>query len=236
MSDELDTTLDTSATVVNNEESEATTENEQTPEQIEEAETKSKNWAQKRINELTREKYEARRLADDRAEEARQIREFYEVKYGQQQSQQQPDLTGYVQLAAQALVQTEKFNDRCNSVYDQGVKEFKGDFDTALSNLSMVELDPSFVEAVTESDQAAKVLYHLANNLDEAERISRLPPFKMARELTKLEIQLGQKPARQVSNAPEPIHSLQSRSKGNKSVTQMSDDEFDKWVDQGKGK
>jgi hypothetical protein len=235
MSDELDTTLDTSAPV-DDKESEATPENEQTPEQSEEAEAKKKDWAQKRINELTREKYEARRLADERAEEARQIREFYEVKYGQQQPQQQPDLTGYVQQAAAVLVQTEKFNERCNSVYEQGVKEFKGEFDAALSNLRMIELDPQFIEAVTESDQAPKILHHLANNLSEAERISSLPPFKMARELTKLEIKLSQKPAKQVSNAPEPIHSLQALSKGNKSPTQMSDDEFDKWVDQGRGK
>lgn len=58
--------------------------------------------------------------------------------------------------------------------------------------------------AIEAADAPGKVLYHLAKNPDEAERIASLPPGKQAREIVRLEEKLAKPPVKP-SKAPEPI-------------------------------
>ncbi len=59
------------------------------------------------------------------------------------------------------------------------------------------------------SEAPGKILYHLAKNPDEAERIASLPLGQQAREIWKLEQTLASaKPPVKPSAAPEPIKPL----------------------------
>jgi pyruvate/2-oxoglutarate dehydrogenase complex dihydrolipoamide acyltransferase (E2) component len=194
---------------------EATTEQtqEQQQEQTQEtAEEKAKKepWFQKRIGELTREKYEAKRAADEARQQAEQYRTYLaQIQQGQQPQQHQPevDVRTLAQQEAARMVAEQRFNESCNKVHAEGVKEFP-DFDASNRNLQMLGASREFYELATSADAGHKLLHHLGQeqNLDEAERILRLPPVQMARELTKLEYKLSQPPApKPVSKAPEPI-------------------------------
>lgn len=209
----------------------STTETQDTGEQTQEQDDKPKKefWAKKRIDELTREKYEAKRAAEQAAIEVQQLRE------AMQQGQQAPlgDVQSLVQQEAQRLIAEQSFDAACNKTYDTGIAEFP-DFKEAYGNLSMIGITRDFIEVVVDSDpkMAATVLHHLGNDLDEAARISSLPPIQMARELTKLEHKLSSQPApkKQISNAPDPIKPLSAAgATATKDPAKMTDTEFAKW-------
>lgn len=66
---------------------------------------------------------------------------------------------------------------------------------------------------IVESEIGPDILYWLGRNPKEAERISRLSPLSQAREIGKIEIHLSANPpAKKVSNAPEPIRPVGTRS------------------------
>lgn len=217
---------ETGAEVEQQQGSEATTEQEaeqQTEQQQEQA--KKEPWFQKRIGELTREKYEAKRAADDARAEAERLRQA--IAQGQQSDQQQPDVQTLARQEAQKLVAEQRFNDACNKVYATGKSEFP-DFDQAVSNLQMVGANRDFLDLATTSDAGHKLLHHLGSDLDEAARILALPPIQMARELTKLEIKLSQPVAKPVSKAPAPIKPVGS---GGATSTGLSDDlPIEEWM------
>lgn len=212
---------------------EATTEQTQEQPETPEAEPpKREPWFQKRIGELTREKYEARRLAETAAEEARQYREqLARLQQGEQQqpTEQRPVTPDLIQQEARRLLAEQSFNEACNKVYAQGKQEFP-DFDAALANLQFVGLPKDFLEFTAASDAGAKLIHHLGKDLDEAARIAALTPVQMARELTRLEIKLSQ-PAKPkpVSQAPAPITPVAGTSGGSKDPSAMTDAEFAKW-------
>ena len=72
---------------------------------------------------------------------------------------------------------------------------------------------PAMAQAIIDSDVAAKVMVHLAKNPDELERIAKLSPARQAAEIGKLEDKLSTVKVR-VSNAPDPINPIGTRSGG----------------------
>jgi hypothetical protein len=133
-----------------------------------------------------------------------------------------------VEEAARRLLAEQTFNESCNKVYARGKAEFS-DFDATLANLQMVGLSRDFLQFTAASDAGEKLLHHLGNDLDEAARISSLPPVLMARELTKLELRLSQPKVKPVSKAPPPITPIAGTSGGSKDPSEMTDAEFAKW-------
>lgn len=210
---------------------EATTEQTQETTPAEQAEAPKKEpWFQKRIGELTREKYEAKRQAETAAQEAQQYREqLARIQQGEQTEQPVGDVRTLVQQEAARLLAEQTFNERCNKVYEQGAKDFPN-FDAAVKNLQLVGVSREFFELATTADASAKLLHHLGTDLDEASRIAALPPIQMARELTKLELKLNQPAApKPVSKAPAPISPLTGTKGGSKDPSEMTDDEFAQW-------
>lgn len=210
--------------------SEAT--NEQPQEAVEETpeeKAKKEPWFQKRIGELTREKYEAKRQADTAAQEAREAREqLARFQQGDQSEAQPGDVQAMARQEAERIVADRTFNETCNKVYAQGKAEFP-DFDMSVANLQMVGINRDFLELATTSDAGAKLIYHLGTDLDEAARIAALPPVQMARELTRLEFKLAQPAApKPVSKAPAPITPIGS---GGVSAPGLRDDlPIDEWM------
>ena len=179
----------------------AETPTEEAPE-----EPKRKPWFQQRIDELTREKHEARRQAEQLTAYLRQIQQ------GQPQEPQQQGQppAGYVpasevgRIAAQQI-EMARFNQACDEIADHGASVFR-DFDSAVQNFQSIGgPPPALLEAVTAlgKEDGARVFYDLGMNPDEAMRLSRLSPARMAVEIARM----AAKPAapKPVSKVPPPI-------------------------------
>lgn len=210
------------------ESAEATTEQPQEDEQTQEEAEKKTPWFQKRISEVTREKYEAKRQADESAQEVQRLTEQLARFQAGDTEGDQSSVQHLARQEAERIVAARSFDERCNKVHAEGIKEFP-DFGKAVSDLQMVGATTQFWELATESDAAAKLLHHLGQDLDEAARIASLPPVQMARELTKLEYKLAQAPApKPASKAPAPVKPIGS---GGVADSGLRDDlSMDEWA------
>lgn len=171
---------------------------------------KPKNdWVQRRIDQLTREKHEEKRQREALEQQLQQYRQPADTTQQPQQRQMSAD---DVRAEAKRLIQQEKFDDACNKVFDAGKTEFP-DWDSSLRTFQMLGgASPEFLEAVTAMDAGHKVLHHLGQNPETAERLLSLPPLRMALELARLESTVGQAKPKPVSNAPAPINPIGGRS------------------------
>ena len=197
---------------------------EQTPEQQEEEAPKPKHkpWFQERIDQLTREKYDA-----IRAREAVEARLTEALANPDAAPTKTPDVDALAAEKAAEIVRTQQFNAKCDDIYTSGKSEFE-DFDDTLGNFKMLGgLTQPLLEAVTQLPDAHKVLHHLGQNMDEAARILSLAPVPMALELAKLS-QAPAKP-RPVSKAPPPIKPIDGQPTGAKSPDDMTMEEWIEW-------
>lgn len=203
-----------------------TEQTEQGTETPQEAPKPQPNWAQRRIDQLTREKHEERRQREALQTQLAQ----YQQPTGQQQPGQPQDIDQLVEQRAAAKIADQNFNQACNRVFQAGVKA-DPNFEANLRTLQSVgDISREFLEVVTDMDEGHKVLNHLGANPDEADRILSLPPLKQARELAKLEASLG-KPAAAppVSNVPAPIAPVGSKATPAAPENFASTDEYVAW-------
>lgn len=180
-----------------------------------EPEPKKTPWFQRRIDELTREKHEAKRQADQLAAQLQQARQTAAPKPAQPT---QPTPAGMVPLSeVQAIVARERadadFTKACNDIADTGEAKYGAEFKEAVNTFGMLGgPPPAFLEALTEfsKDEAARLFHDLGKDPDEAARITKLSPAKMAVALAKM----AATPAKTapVSKAPPPITPLSSTS------------------------
>lgn len=171
-------------------------------------EPKRTPWFQRRIDELTREKHEARRQAETYAAALRQIQQPTQ-QVPQQDAHQPPPgyvpVTEVARVAAEQLEQA-RFTEACNEIADHGAGQFR-DFGQAVSNFQMLGgPPPALLEAVTAlgKEDGARVFYELGMNPDEALRLSRLSPARMAVEVARMASKPAA-PSKPVSRVPPPI-------------------------------
>lgn len=123
------------------------------------------------------------------------------------------ELEAETQRAASELVARNTFNQKCNDVAESGSKEFGAKFGAsidALKDVGLISDDPqdvAFLSDVLDTDAPAKVLHHLGQNPDEAERIAGLSATRRAVALDRLAVQLAEvKPKpKPLSKVPAPI-------------------------------
>lgn len=220
---------------------------------------KKSNGVQDRINQLTREKYEARQ---EKAELEARLKALEESKpevktpelvapneddYDDYQSYQSANaafIAKTAEDAAYARIKAERQEDSKASEQSQrqeALKAKKVAFDENLSakkeNFQDFEevayghtfMDTDLAEQIFEMDKGPEVAYHLGSHLDEAERIFSLDPVKRARELTKLEFRVDALKPKVVSDAPDPISPLGQAEKVGQSQEDMSDDAWLDW-------
>jgi hypothetical protein len=73
----------------------------------------------------------------------------------------------------------------------------------------------TMAQTIQATDNGPDVIYYLGSNPKEAERIARLSPLLQAREIGKIEANLGSNPpARKTSTAPAPIAPVTARTSG----------------------
>jgi hypothetical protein len=176
--------------------------NDSTPQQ------QPKNWAERRIDKLTWEKNEERRQRE--ALEA-QLRQYQQPVDQSQPSAGKPLTAEQIRAEAKRLLEQERFDEACNKTFDAGKKNFP-DWEASLRTFGMLGGAPQeFLEAVTAMDGGHKVIHHLGQNPEAAERLLTLPPLRMAMELTRLEASLSKASPPPVSKAPPPISPVSGR-------------------------
>jgi hypothetical protein len=162
------------------------------------------DWVQRRIDQLVKEKHEATRRAEDAESRLRQSETPTEPA---QQSMSRTE----IEKAAEQLVKQREFDSACNKVFEAGKSEFS-DFEDSLKTFSMLGGAPrDFLETLTALDNGHKVLRHLGNNPELAEKLLNLSPVKQAVELAKLDNSLASQVKTQ-TKAPPPINPLGGKS------------------------
>lgn len=173
-------------------------------------------WWQKRIDEVTKQRYEASGRADKAENEAKALRALLEAQgsdVGSLDTPAGPMGEADVQRAAEKLVAQQTFNARCNAVVDAGEKAFGQDFNAAISNLRsaglVTEHDMTFIADALETDAPEQVLHILGQDPDEAMRIASLTPGRRAIEMNKIAERAAKPAASPARRAPPPIAPLE---------------------------
>jgi len=89
--------------------------------------------------------------------------------------------------------------------------------------------------AITESENAAQIVTHLGNIIQEAERIAALPPTSAIRELGKLEGRLTAKPVKKLTKAKPPITPGGTGGGAPKNLNTMSQEEYNIYMNKKYG-
>lgn len=171
-------------------------------------------WFQKRIDEVTRQKYEAAREADywRGVAEGRNPAATQAPAEGPPREDQFEDYQDFeqarIEYAVEQRLQTAREIEQRTAVhrsYEERaakLRETADDYDTVVNDPTL-KITTVMAEVIRESDVGPQVAYHLGTNRAEAERIASLPPHRQAAELGKLEVRLTQ-PAKTPSNKPNP--------------------------------
>lgn len=198
---------------------------------------------QKRINQLTREKYEAQRRAQETEQRLQQLEaqaqqapaavaddaptlekfDYDEEKYqaalvqhqvAKQMQQLQQQQQQQVQLAEQQK-QVQSYNDRVNAFAAD-----KPDFTDSVANMPLQ--NSAAIEGIMALENGPAVAYHLSKNLDVVDNLNRMSPVQAAIEIGKIEAKLSATPAPKTTKAPDPIEPVASGGTVSKSVAEMS--------------
>jgi hypothetical protein len=100
--------------------------------------------------------------------------------------------------------------------YNAKLKEFvktAPDFEEVMDDIEHVKMIPALAQAIITSDIAPAVMYELAKNPAELERINALNPLAAAREIGKLELKLStpKTETKTTTKAPAPIKTVAAK-------------------------
>lgn len=119
--------------------------------------------------------------------------------------------------------EVERQNERKADMIRTGESKYD-DFEDVVANARTEISEPAYL-AILETDNAADIIYHLAKNPAEADRIAALSPYAQAKEIGKLEDKLASKPNK-ISNAPPPINPAKGSQSTTKSIEDMTLEEY----------
>lgn len=102
------------------------------------------------------------------------------------------------------------------------------DFEEVIAS-SEVPMTEPMQQAIMESDVGPKLAYYLANNPDEARDIARMSPIGAIRTLGRIEERLSKPAEKKPTSAPAPLTPISGSAKVSKDPSEMSQAEFEKW-------
>lgn len=203
---------------------------EEEPEQTDQT-PKKENAVQKRIDQITKEKHEARAEAEYWRKVA-----TGEITPPQQQPAPAPHPEGKPQVE-----QFESYEDfvealtdwkaeqreakraqetRAKTIAEQTITRMEAaratheDFDNVVSNLNGIMVPPVTIESIQESEQSAEIFYYLGKNVAEAKKLQGMSISAQLREIGRIEEKLSAKPAekevKRISSAPVPLNPVNS--------------------------
>jgi hypothetical protein len=240
----------------------AETPETEAPEAPEDADSRKPNGVQKRIAEITREKYDAQREAAaakaerdllkamlDRAngvqpDAAPQVTQAPQGKPTLEQFDSYEDfaeaLTNWKVDQRFAQIEAEKQAKEAVSAFEQRVQAFRAkmpDFDAVITAPDL-PVTPDMADAIRAFENGPEVAYHLGTNKAEAARIAGLSPVMRIAELGRIAERLAVKPTPnpkpQPPAPPKTVNGLSAA--GVKNPDTMSLAEFAEWRRAGGGR
>lgn len=223
---------------------------EETEEETEQTEQppKKENAVQKRIDQITKEKHEARaeaeywkKVATGEIKPQEPVQEQPTVHPdGKPQVEQFDSYEDFVEaLTDWKADQREKQKEqatRAKTIAEQNATRIEQarttheDFDEAVSNLNGIMVPPVTIEAIQESELSAEVFYYLGKNVAEAKKLQGMSIPAQLREIGRIEEKLSTKPVeketKRVSSAPVPLNPVgASATASPKNLDEITDDE-----------
>ena len=225
-------------------------EKEAEPEKTEESETTEDdehslpNGVKKRIDKITRQKYEAVAEANRLKAELEQMRAQLAPK------QEPPDISNFdtFEEYSDALAEY-KYQQKIQQVQSQQTQQTQAqknaqewvakvekvrsvapDFDDAFSNVANIEFAPMALEAVAQHPKGAEIAYMLGKDVSEAYRIAALPPSLQLMAIGEIAAKTSLPKTKAVSTAPKPVKPVNSGGASNAPPEDM--DEWVKWRNQ----
>lgn len=187
------------------------------------SEDKPKKGFQKRINQLTRNVRELERALENERSVRQQASEVKETK-GEPKLEDYDDWGKYAKDVAKWEVNQVKTElTKTNSEEVNRVLEMKAqdDFKERLDDFGekhedfqelIEEIGPlirgAALETLIDSKHGPEIIYHLAKNPEEAEKLSKLSPLAAAREIGRIEERLSTKTVKKTTSAPAPVKTV----------------------------
>ena len=200
------------------------------------------NGVKKRIDKVTRQKYEAVAEANRYKAELEQLRAQIAPKQEAPDISQFDTLDEYVEAVAEY-----KLNQKTQATQSQQAQQTQAqaqaqdwvakvdkvrsvapDFDDAFNNVASIEFAPMALEAVAQHPKGAEIAYMLGKNVSEAYRIAALPPTQQLIAIGEIAAKTNVPKPKAVSSAPPPVKTI---SGGNVTTdpSKMSTSDYIKW-------
>jgi hypothetical protein len=220
-------------------EQEETDEDSSTEEEAQEKPEES-SGVQKRIDALTREKYELRRELESLKNAPKpDIKPFEPGKGLSDFDYDEKAYSAYVKEEATQAAKAElqqQWRDRQSQQaavnFDMAEAKFAAqqkDYDKVAHNPQLT-VNENMAQLIRESDQGPQVLYHLGKNPEIADRLSRMGVVALAKEMGKIEATLSTVQKNAVSKSPPPTPKIPAATnKVKKAPDQMSQKEFEEY-------
>ena len=211
----------------------STTEQVDTQQDDKPRDDKGRFVPQERVNEITRARREAERRADALERELSNLRQQVPAQHQPQSKQDAPKLEDYdydmsafgaalteyavtqAQTQAESRIQQRTQQEQAQKLrrsFEYRIAKYAAEhpeFDEAVSSLTKtVQFRPEVVETISASEHGPAVVHHLAQHLDEADRLARMPPHLAAVQLGRIEERLSTLKPKPVTKAPDPTPSL----------------------------
>lgn len=232
-------------------ETEETEEVEEEPEPPKQEKAPLPKGVQKRIDKITRQKYEAeRQIQALQAELAKRqepqpantekptLEQFdyddaaYIEALTDWKVQQALKQTQAQQTEAQKRAQQEKvyqdFESKRQATLVAGVTKYEDFEEVAIENPHLT-ITPQMADIITDSEIGYEIAYYLGSNTAEADAIAGMHPLKQAAAIAKLETKLASKPAKKISKAPDPIKPVGAKGSSTTQLDPTKD--FKKWAE-----
>lgn len=209
---------------------------------------------QERVNEITRARRDAERRADALERELASLRQQQPAQHSSQGPEKAPTLADFnydqdawsaaviehaAKLAAAKAEQTftsktqQQRQQDAQRTFEERAAKYAADhpdFDKAMDDLGRtIRFAPEVVEAISLSDHGPAVVHYLAQHLDEADRVARLPVHLAAVQLGRIEAQVSTPKPKPVTNAPNPAPTLGGGAAASKDPERMTTDEWLAW-------
>jgi hypothetical protein len=191
-------------------------------------------WAIKRINDETNRRKDVER----QLEEARRgsSAQPTAAEGGTERPVPAASADDEVERRAAQLLDQRAFQNRVNAWAEAGNRDFKDDFNDRCNLIAGLGAGVEFMQIVTDPDivkDGHKVVAELADDPEEAQRILRLPPVKMAIELTRIGERISKPSApapKPISRVPAPVNPVGGVTKTTSALEDpdASQDDFDK--------
>jgi hypothetical protein len=213
---------------------------EEESEESNEVETQILTKEQKKILELKAQKKSLTEQKYRERQEKEALLAELEMLRNNNRSQEQVGIDDIVEQRVQERIQAREhqardaeFNKACNATWEAGKQEFP-DFDNKIQSLGSIGIDRDTLEYIATTDNGARILNYLGDDLEEADRIMKLPALKKAEALIKIKNSVDTLYKKKVSNTPAPIPPVGGKT-SNAAVGDIAHDydAFNRWFNSG---